>query len=161
MQKQKQYILGISWGLHDTSACLLCDGIVIAAVEEERFNREKRTGYFPLQSVKYCLNKGGISPQEVDILAIPINHQSYYSNFLQLFKLEKMYSRVNQIRYRIQNLKKYYKSAKILERLGLPIGSKTRVTCFKHHLAHAASAYYSSGYSSAAVIVVDGMISDN
>ena len=63
-------ILGIDWGEHDSSASLLQDGRLIAAVEEERFNRIKHAPFaFPLRAANYCLREGGITLDDLDIVA--------------------------------------------------------------------------------------------
>ena len=59
-------ILGISAFYHDAAACLLIDGEIIAAVQEERFTREKHTPEFPVQSIKYCLQESGLEIDELD-----------------------------------------------------------------------------------------------
>lgn len=63
------YILGISAFYHDSSACLLKDGEIIAAVQEERFTRKKHDACFPLNSIKYCVEEANIHPNEIDYVA--------------------------------------------------------------------------------------------
>ncbi len=63
-------ILGINWGEHDSAACLIQDGRLIAAAEEERFNRIKHAPFaYPLRAARYCLQEGKIEPEDVDIIA--------------------------------------------------------------------------------------------
>ena len=66
-------ILGISGVLgHDASAALIVDGKIVAAAEEERFIRDKHAkNLFPVEAAKYCLNKGGLNPEDVDIVTFP------------------------------------------------------------------------------------------
>ena len=64
------YILGINAYHADASAAIVCDGRLVAAVEEERFNRIKHCAGFPYQAVKYCLDVAGIKPEELTHIAI-------------------------------------------------------------------------------------------
>jgi carbamoyltransferase len=63
------YILGISAYYHDSAACLLKDGNIIAAAQEERFTRKKHDQDFPTNSIKYCLSEEGISASDLEIVA--------------------------------------------------------------------------------------------
>src|SRR5437763_16555711 len=63
------HILGINCFSHDTAAALIRDGVPIAFIEEERFNREKHTKAFPDAAIEFCLRQGGISVSDVDIVA--------------------------------------------------------------------------------------------
>src|SRR5574341_1939143 len=63
------YILGISAFYHDSAACLLRDGEIVAAAQEERFTRKKHYAGFPIQSVRYCLHEGGLSLQDLRYVA--------------------------------------------------------------------------------------------
>ena len=61
------YILGISAFYHDSAACLLKDGEIVAAAQEERFTRKKHDASFPHHAIQYCLKEAGISPSQIDI----------------------------------------------------------------------------------------------
>ena len=63
------YILGISAYYHDSAACLLKDGKIVAAAQEERFTRKKHDQNFPTNAIKYCLNDSGISPTDLELVA--------------------------------------------------------------------------------------------
>ena len=63
------YILGISAFYHDSAACLLKDGNIIAAAQEERFTRKKHDQNFPINAIKYCLKEAGISASDLDFVA--------------------------------------------------------------------------------------------
>ena len=60
------YILGLSAFYHDSAACLLQDGRIIAAAQEERFTRKKHDASFPDQAIAYCLAEAGITPEQID-----------------------------------------------------------------------------------------------
>ena len=63
---KKIYILGISAYYHDSAACLLCDGEIIAAAQEERFTRKKHDSEFPIHAVKYCLNQAKVQLKNIN-----------------------------------------------------------------------------------------------
>jgi len=79
------YILGISAYYHDSAACLVCDGLVIAAAQEERFTRKKHDSAFPDQAITYCLKEAGIKPQQVDYVVF------YDKPFLKFERLLETY----------------------------------------------------------------------
>ncbi|HET6319290.1 MAG TPA: carbamoyltransferase N-terminal domain-containing protein, partial [Chloroflexota bacterium] len=147
-------ILGISCFYHDAAACLLRDGVVIAAVEEERFSRQKHDASFPLDAVRYCLEAGGIGPSDLDyvifyekpllkferILAgcgatFPRSRRTFVQA-MQTWMGEKLW-----IRSHIRGALQYY----------------GQILFGEHHLSHAASAFYPSPYAEAAVLTADGV----
>ena len=79
------YILGISAWYHDSAACLIKDGDIIAAVQEERFTRIKQDNNFPSNSIKYCLEEAEISPSELDSIVF------YEKPFLKFERLLETY----------------------------------------------------------------------
>ncbi|MFA6036446.1 MAG: carbamoyltransferase N-terminal domain-containing protein, partial [Candidatus Micrarchaeia archaeon] len=166
------YVLGIAGlGLeerstlgHDPAAALLKDGEIIAAAEEERFTRVKHApGYFPYNAVKFCLSRAGIGIEEVDRIAgywkpelvfkNAFLHEGYYAHPLtstKFFLLWKMY----EMKYR-NNVKHI---AYTLEKNGAVADSLLKkFTTVEHHLCHAASAYYCSGFKDATIVTMDGM----
>ena len=74
-------ILGVEAFFHDTSACILVDGKIKYAVQEERLTRNKRTKSFPIQSVKYCLEENNLSLKDIDIVTFPVNPGIYLEHF--------------------------------------------------------------------------------
>src|SRR6185437_12383139 len=79
------YILGIAGYYHDSAACLLKDGVIIAAAQEERFSRIKNDPAFPVHSIRYCLAEANISLNEVDFIAY------YEKPFLKFERLLETY----------------------------------------------------------------------
>ena len=73
----KKYILGISCFFHDSAACLISDGVIIAAAQEERFSRIKHDSSFPMLSINFCLEQASISEAEIDVIV-------YYEKILFL-----------------------------------------------------------------------------
>ena len=67
---------------HDSAACLIIDGVIIAAIEEERFTHEKHTGNFPINAIKFCLDKGNIKPEQVDIVSFPFDNSLRFEKSL-------------------------------------------------------------------------------
>ncbi len=131
---------------HDSAAALLVDGEIVAAAAEERFNGRKHTGEFPVQAIGFCLAEAGLSMHDVDELA----HGFDYSKYRRLLSLDEL------SRQRYQEV--YSKEALLglVEQHfdGFPL---ERVHQVEHHDAHAASAYYTSGWDACVVIVIDGM----
>lgn len=153
-------ILGITPArAHDPSAALLIDGKIVAAVEEERFNRIKHSaGINPIESVKYCLDTAGITMKDIDAVA-----------FCRSFDI------ANQLRwkyawrmrrypaYALHTLKRtgrlnkaYYKDAKnLLDHFACKI-KDVDFHNVEHHLSHASSSYHLSGFENSAILTCDG-----
>lgn len=130
----------------DAAATLVVDGVVVAAAAEERFNRKKHSGAFPLHAIRYCLAEAGISLDDVDELAHCFDYAPYQAAFLVDPVAAKRYREV------------YSKEALLaLAHRDLPTFPPERVRQVNHHLAHAASAYFTSGWDECLVVVIDGM----
>lgn len=148
------YILGIGYGSHDASASLLKDGQIVAAAEEERFTRIKHCPSFPQNAIDFCLKRAGISANDIDHIA----HWWDYSQFtFKKFIYGLRYLRKNYklLRYETFRGRLNTERQRFVERcLGI-----TKPVCHHfvtHHTAHAASAYYPSGFDEAAVLSIDG-----
>jgi carbamoyltransferase len=130
----------------DAAAALVVDGKVIAAAAEERFDRQKHSPHFPINSIQYCLARAGISIDEVDEIA----HAFDYAPYRKLFSLDPVSERLYH--------KVYSKDALLAwVHRDFPQFPSERVHQVDHHLAHAASAYYTSGWDDCLVVVADGM----
>lgn len=147
-------ILGISCFYHDSAACLMKDGIVIAAAEEERFTRKKHDISFPINAIKYCLEEGKITIKD-------INYIGFYEK--PLLKFERLLSQhLEMFPYSFWSFYKALPSW-LDEKLRVPsiIRKKLKyngdVLFIEHHLAHAASAFLVSPYEEAAILTVDGV----
>ena len=156
------FIIGISAFYHDSAACLLQDGEIIAAAQEERFTRKKHDAGFPHHAILYCLKEAGIS-------ANLINNVVFYEKpFVKFERLLETYlafapkgftSFAKAIPVWIKD-KLFQKSVLIKElksTLDENVNWKDRLLFSEHHLSHAASAYYPSPFESAAVLTLDGV----
>src|SRR5438876_664604 len=131
---------------HDSAAALVSDGVVVAAAAEERFNRQKHSGAFPAGAIQYCLSEAGLSLGDVHEVA----HGFDYAPYAAAYAIDP----VAAARYR----EVYSKEALLaLVRRYLPDYPVERVHQVSHHLAHAASAYLTSGWDECLVVVIDGM----
>jgi len=151
------YILGINAYHAGASACLIQDGVLLAAAEEERFNRRKYSAGFPTRAIEWCLSEAGISAYELDHVGISRNPSAHLHKKV-LFALRHRPS-FERIRDRLANAARVHdpKTA-LIEALSLDAGSiKAQFHNVEHHLAHMASAFFVSPFDEAAVLSVDGM----
>ena len=149
-----KYILGINAYHGDASACILVDGVVFAAAEEERFNRIKHWAGFPALSIKYCLEEAGIRLSDVELLAINSDPKANYVK--KVSHVLKHRVSLNLILDRLKN-SKARKSIDECLRDAFPDDIFTgQIKNIDHHLAHLASAFYPSPYEESAVVSVDG-----
>lgn len=151
-------IIGINSFLHDSSATLISDGKVIAAAEEERFNRLKHTNGFPVQAIKYCLKEGNIAIDDIDHIAF------FMKPFSKIWHLGIK----NYLKHPIKALPslrgEFYNSARMLslniyvkDYLNFDVKRKKNfIIKVDHHLAHISSAFLASGYDESAVLSIDG-----
>jgi carbamoyltransferase len=151
------YILGINAYHAGSSACLIRDGELIAAIEEERLSRVKYWAGFPKSAIKYCLSEAGITAAELDHVGISRNPKANLMKKI-LFTIAKRPS-LNLIKERLSNtLQVSNPKASLAEALGLnPDSFKAQFHNIEHHRAHMASAFFVSPFPQAAVLSVDGM----
>jgi carbamoyltransferase len=149
-------ILGINAYHGDSSACLIIDGQIVAAAEEERFKRIKHWAGLPLDSIRYCLAFANISIADIDHIAINRNPSA---NLFQkaLFAFSKRPS-YHMIKNRLKNAGKISDIKIILcDSLKIaPSSIKARVWNVEHHRAHLASSFFVSPFKEAVVVSVDG-----
>jgi carbamoyltransferase len=147
-------ILGINAYHGNASAAIVCDGRLIAAVEEERFNRVKYAAGFPAQAIRYCLKEAGITLEDVDHVAVPRN--PYARLVTKLFYALRMPSFARE---RIKVLAKF---TSIPEALAQAFDRDPRKLAAKfhrveHHQAHLASSFFVSPFERAALLSADGL----
>jgi carbamoyltransferase len=148
------YILGINAYHADASAALICDGKLVAAAEEERFNRIKHCAGFPYQAVKYCLEVAGIKPQELTHIAVARDTRANLDKkFLYALKIPQMALRRLAPQGKFAGIKEDVARALDVD----PAVLTAEVNRVEHHKAHLASAFFVSGFEDAALLSVDGL----
>jgi carbamoyltransferase len=147
-------ILGVSCFYHDAAACLLCDGRIAAAASEEAFTRKKHDPAFPLQAIRYVLKEGGLDIAKISAVVF------YDKPFQKLDRalrchLEQFPKGLNLF---ISKMPHWFSTQVRLPKvLKAELGYTGPVLYSEHHLSHAASAFYASGWEEAAVLTMDGV----
>ena len=131
----------------DSAAALVTDTGVVAAVAEERFTREKGTNAFPLQAIQYCLDVAGMKPEQISYVAHGFSYQPVKSALESDEFSRKQYAEVYDPERQIKCLQEYFPSGDWTNKF-VPV---------PHHLAHAASTFYFSGFEESLIVVTDGM----
>ena len=149
------YVLGVSCYYHDAAAALLHDGLLVAAAEEERFSRKKHDNGFPQQAIDFCLQQAGITAQELDYVVFYEKPLLKFERILltTLGTFPRSYPVFREAMIAWFNEKLWVKS-KLQTTLDI---SPDRILFVEHHLSHAASALYSSPFTEAAILTVDGV----
>ena len=151
------YILGINAYHGDAAAAIIKDGRLIAAVEEERFNRCKHSAGFPAQAIRYCLDAAGISVEDLDHIGISRDPSAHLHKKI-LFAAMRVASHARQIKDRLGNAAKVRDLRDELARVfNVPKKQlRARFHNIEHHRAHLASAFYVSPFERAALLSIDG-----
>ncbi len=150
------YILGISAFYHDSAACVVRDGRVIAAAQEERFSRKKHDHRFPQHAIAYCLSEAGIEADQLD-------HVAFYDKPLLKFdRLIETYLAYAPAGFRsfVQAMPLWLRQKLHLPRemdKGLGKAYRGRYVFTEHHESHAASAFFPSPFDEAAILTLDGV----
>ena len=150
-------MLGINAFHGDASACLLQNGQLIAAVEEERFNRTKHWAGFPAKSIQYCLETAGIKPHQLDHVAVSYNPKANLTRKVR-FALQQRPS----LDSLLDRFKKQTKANRLQDYLAQacdcdPDHVKAQFHFLEHHSTHLACAFNVSPFGQAAILSVDGM----
>ena len=147
-------ILGISAFYHDSAACLVRDGEIVAAAQEERFTRKKHDCKFPHHAIEYCLSAGKISRNALDYVAF------YDKPFIKFERLLLTY-----LKYAPFGLKSFIMAMPLWLKQKLwmkdfnakELDFDGKILFPEHHESHAASAFYPSPYEEAAILTIDGV----
>ncbi len=147
-------ILGISAFYHDSAACLVKDGEIVAAAQEERFTRKKHDQSFPKNAIRYCLEAGGLIEKDIDFVAF------YEKPFLKFERILETY-----LSYAPTGFASFIKALPIWikqklwikDLIATELHYDGEIIFPEHHEAHAASAFYPSPYQDAAVLTMDGV----
>ena len=148
------YILGISAYYHDSAACILKNGTIIAAAQEERFTRKKHDQSFPSNAIKYCLKEANINASDLGLVAF------YDKPFLKFERILETY-----LTYAPKGLSSFLKAIPlwikkklwIKELIKDELNYEGKILFPEHHASHAASAFYASPFKEAAFLTMDGV----
>src|SRR5690606_17467661 len=148
-------ILGINYFFHDASACILRDGELVVAIEEERLNRKKHTAEFPRMAIDRCLAIAGMRPSDIDHVALSIRPLLNWDKKLR-YASDNPRDGFGFLRYELSKLERRQRSfAKwILETFSPKKLPKFHFV--EHHLAHVAGSFLCSPYEEAALLGLDG-----
>jgi carbamoyltransferase len=150
------YILGINAYHGDAAAAIVKDGELLAAVEEERFNRKKHCAGFPVESVRYCLEVAGVPVERVDHIGISRDPSAHLHKKV-LFSLKRLKKLSGQIAERFANAAKVRDLRKELANaLGTSAELRAHFHNVEHHKAHLASCFFVSPFERAALLSIDG-----
>jgi carbamoyltransferase len=156
------YILGISAFYHDSAACLLKDGEIVAAAQEERFTRKKHDAGFPHHAIQYCLKEAGIAASQIDNVVF---YEKPFVKFERLLETYLAFAPKGFISFAkampVWIKDKLFQKSALIKNLNSTLDEnvnwRERLLFSEHHLSHAASAYYPSPFESAAVLTLDGV----
>src|SRR5690349_11477632 len=148
--------LGISAFYHDSAAALILDGRIVAAAQEERFTRKKHDSSFPANAIRYCLEAGNVREEDLDYIAFydkPLlkfdrlleTYLAFAPSGFRSFRMAMPVWLKEKINFR-RLLKNNFKKA-----------CRAKFVFTEHHESHAASAFYPSPFSEAAILTVDGV----
>ena len=148
------YILGISAFYHDSAACLVKDGEIISAAQEERFTRKKHDFSFPINAINFCLSHSQISVDELDLVAF------YDKPLLKFERLLETY-----LGYAPRGIRSFIKAMPlwVKEKLWMKdmikkeLNYEGKIIFPEHHESHAASAFFPSPFNEAAILTMDGV----
>lgn len=147
-------ILGISAFYHDSAACLVCDGRIIAAAQEERFTRKKHDFSFPIHAIEYCLEAGGVKKEDLDYIAF------YDKPFVKFERILETY-----LAHAPAGIRSFVKAIPLWIKQKLWVKELIRKELAyegtylfpEHHESHAASAFFPSPFQEAAFLTIDGV----
>jgi carbamoyltransferase len=147
-------ILGISCFYHDSAACLVRDGEIIAAAQEERFTRKKHDFRFPIHSINWCLQEAKITANDLDLIVF---YEKPFIKFERILETSLTYAPTG-IRQFIQAMPLWLKQKLwIPEVIKEKLNYKGKIIFAGHHESHAASAFYPSPFKEAAFLTMDGV----
>ncbi len=147
-------IIGINAFHADSAACIVVDGQLITAVEEERFNRVKHWAGFPIESIKYCLNETKLKISDIDQISINIDPKAnYLEKFIFLIKHRPS---LNLVLNRFKKKKKYNSIKELINNEFKEEKFIGKINNIEHHYAHLSSAFHVSPFEEASVLSVDG-----
>lgn len=148
------HILGISAFYHDSAACLVTDGRIVAAAQEERFTRKKHDEGFPSNAIEYCLKSGGIEKSDLSYVAFYDKPWMKFERLLETYLAFAPRGFVSFIKAAPVWLKEKLWMGEVIAR---KLDYKGEIIYPEHHQSHAASAFFPSPFTSAAILTMDGV----
>jgi carbamoyltransferase len=148
-------ILGISAYYHDSAACLVRDGVIVAAAEEERFSRKKHDEGFPRRAVDFVLREGGIGPKDLDVVGFYDKPVLKFSRILETFVSIAPLGLASWMHFAPAWMRERLWVTENIRR-EMP-GYAGKVLFTEHHESHAASAFFPSPFERAAILTMDGV----
>jgi carbamoyltransferase len=144
-------IIGISYGYHDSACALLQDGRLVAAAQEERFTRVKNDKSFPRNALRYCLREAGLSIADVD-------HLAYYEDPVRKLGRQMWMGLVSGVGPEtVGNILDRAARPSVEDGIRSTTGFDGPIDIVDHHLSHAASSYFYSGFDEAAILTIDAV----
>jgi len=151
------YILGVSGLYHDSAAVLICDGEIVAAAQEERFTRAKHDPRIPVHAMRFCLGQAEITADDLEAVVYYDQPMLTLDRFLKnSLALGKDAGALVERSYQKMFSEKLWVHKQIEAAIG-GLGKRGKLLVTKHHISHAASAFYPSPYGKAVVLTVDGV----
>ena len=147
-------INGIEKIFHDASATIVRDDQIIASVEEERFNRKKHSNGMPFRAIEFCLRKANVSLEEVDHIGYYLDPDVLKKTFVDDV-VERFDCKAGTLRYYVDTANRISRVEQTL-RSRYRLKSSVQFHFLNHHLAHAAGAYFTSGFDDSAILTLDG-----
>ena len=140
-------ILGLHFGPHDSSAAIIKDGVVLAMMEQERFDHKKHSGAFPFEATAFCLERAGVRLRDISAVA--------YASDVEITNLYKR--AFIEAAYPGAFHPTLYEQSDIEKTLRSKLSFEERLLHLDHHLGHAASVFFTSPFDESAVFTVDGV----
>lgn len=145
-------VLGFSAYFHDSSACIVKDGKVLVAADEERFSRKKHDNSFPTRAIEFCLEQLGDKPDLVVFFENPdLKFKRIKDTLSSTPHRDELYTKIFDLWTNVKSRQK------IQEKFKEVTGLTNEVIFLDHHLSHCASSYYVSGFNDATVVSIDGV----
>ncbi len=149
-------VLGVNAFHADSSAAIFRDGIMVAAIEEERFRRIKHWVGFPSMAIDFCLKEAGVSIDEVDVITIGRDPSAKFLKKI-MFLLQDPFGATQAVRHRLKNRRQVLSlEGEFLQMFPNARGLSQKIKNVEHHRSHMGSAFFASPFQEAAILSIDG-----
>ena len=155
-------IIGLSAYYHDSAACLIKDGDIISAAQEERFSRKKHDSGFPINAINFCIKQGKLELKDIDYIVFYDKPFLKFERLLETYlayapKGFKSFSTSLPIWLKDKLFQKNVIANELKENFGDTVNWNEKLLFSEHHLSHAASAFFPSPFRNAAIFTMDGV----